>query len=76
MELKRMTYLVVLFALLLGACAPKTLTPDEDGLVWKFETAGEIWSSAVQVNETLIFGSDDFNVYALDAYTGELAWQF
>ncbi len=43
---------------------------------WTFTTGAAITSSPVVVNGTLYFGSDDFNVYAVDAATGAQKWKF
>lgn len=42
---------------------------------WKFKTNGRISGSAVVVDETIIFGSEDSCLYALNS-DGTLKWQF
>jgi outer membrane protein assembly factor BamB len=44
-------------------------------LLWKF-TTGNMVSSPAVVNGVVYVGSDDFNVYALNASTGSKLWQF
>jgi outer membrane protein assembly factor BamB len=46
------------------------------GLKWKFATGSRIVSSPVWSDGVLFFGSDDGNVYALDAATGHQNWKF
>ena len=43
--------------------------------LWKFETGGEIYSSAAVVDGRIIFGSYDNNLYCLNA-DGTLAWKY
>ncbi len=45
-------------------------------LLWKYETAGGINSSAAVANGVVYFGSDDENIYALDAAIGALLWKY
>ena len=42
---------------------------------WKFPTGDRIVSSPVTHNKILYFGSDDGNVYAVDAETGRQVWK-
>jgi outer membrane protein assembly factor BamB len=54
-----------------------TLTPSNVyGLdeAWSFSTGGDVESSPAVVNGVLYVGSDDGNVYALNAATGALKW--
>lgn len=44
--------------------------------VWRFQTEGEINSSANFYQENVLVGSQDFHLYALNSKTGELAWKF
>lgn len=59
---------------------------DEDGVfhainretgkgLWKFETNGEIYSSAAVIDGRILFGSYDNNLYCLNL-DGTLAWKF
>ena len=42
---------------------------------WKFATGNRIMSSPVIENKRIYFGSDDGNVYAIDAETGRQIWK-
>jgi eukaryotic-like serine/threonine-protein kinase len=42
---------------------------------WSFPTGDRVVSSAVWNDNTLYFGSDDGNVYAVDAQTGRQVWK-
>ena len=50
--------------------APRTLA----GVKWSFQTGERIVSSPVAHAGTVYFGSDDGQVYALDAASGRLRW--
>ena len=54
-----------------GESGPTNLT-----LRWKFSTGGGIISSPSVVEGRLYVGSEDKNVYCLDALTGKLLWNF
>ncbi|HTX90494.1 MAG TPA: PQQ-binding-like beta-propeller repeat protein [Anaerolineales bacterium] len=43
---------------------------------WVYETAGAIWGSPALDAGTVYTGSDDGNLYALDARTGKFKWKF
>ncbi|MCL6106109.1 MAG: PQQ-binding-like beta-propeller repeat protein [Actinobacteria bacterium] len=43
---------------------------------WKFETGGTVKSSPAFSNGTVYFGSDDKNLYALEASSGNKIWSF
>jgi len=43
---------------------------------WKFATGGRVVASAVARDATVYFGSDDGNLYAVDAGTGRQIWKF
>jgi eukaryotic-like serine/threonine-protein kinase len=43
---------------------------------WVFQTAGAIWGSPALSQGSVFIGSDDGNLYALDARTGSLRWKF
>lgn len=47
-----------------------------NGVKWRFQTDGYIRSSPVLSNDTLYFGSEDKNFYAVEASTGELKWKY
>ena len=43
---------------------------------WKFPTGNRIVSSPVIDNKTIYFGSDDGNIYAVDAQSGRQLWKY
>jgi len=43
---------------------------------WKFSTGGPVQTSPTIVEETVYIGSDDKNLYALDASSGKQSWKF
>src|ERR1700730_7286890 len=43
---------------------------------WKFPTGARVVSSPVWDNGVVYFGSDDHNLYAVDAATGRQNWKF
>jgi serine/threonine-protein kinase len=45
-------------------------------LKWSFTTDAPIQSSPTVVDNTVYFGSQDFNLYALDTDTGSIRWKF
>ena len=45
-------------------------------LKWSFQTGSEVHSSPTVVNGVVYFGSRDYNLYALDAETGQVKWTF
>ena len=46
------------------------------GVKWKFLTGGRVVSSPVWSGGVIYFGSDDHNVYAVDAATGLQKWKY
>jgi len=46
------------------------------GVKWKFATGGRVVASAVARDAIIYFGSDDGNLYAVDAATGRQIWKF
>jgi eukaryotic-like serine/threonine-protein kinase len=46
------------------------------GVKWKFATGDRIISSPIWSDGLVFFGSDDGNVYAVDAATGHQSWKF
>lgn len=46
------------------------------GVQWKFKARGHVVSSPAIYGTTLYVGSDDRNLYALDAFTGAERWHF
>jgi eukaryotic-like serine/threonine-protein kinase len=55
--------------------AGPTRTPEER-VLWGFTTGGAIWGEPLLAQGRLYFGSDDGNVYAVDAAQGTLGWIF
>jgi outer membrane protein assembly factor BamB len=47
-----------------------------DTLQWKFKTGGKIFSSPVVYGGVVFIGSEDKNLYALDAAGGAVKWKF
>ena len=54
-----------------ASVGPSNLT-----VAWKFATDGSVISSPTLVNGVVYAGSQDKNVYALDALSGSLIWKF
>ena len=50
--------------------------PSNLTIAWKFTTDGSVISSPSVVNGIVYAGSQDKNVYALDAYSGKLIWKY
>lgn len=46
------------------------------GVKWKFATGDRVISSPVWLGGVLYFGSDDGNIYAVDAATGRQNWKY
>lgn len=46
------------------------------GIKWKFATGGKVLSSPVADKGTIYIGSDDHNLYAVDAETGVQKWKY
>lgn len=46
------------------------------GIKWKFATGGKVLTSPVMDQGVIFVGSHDYNVYAVDARTGEQKWKF
>jgi eukaryotic-like serine/threonine-protein kinase len=58
------------------ARSPRDDKPRRGGQKWTFETRGPVYSSPAVVNGTVYFGSNDHNLYALDASSGQKLWSF
>jgi outer membrane protein assembly factor BamB len=56
-----------------GPVPTKVPTPEA---VWTYETGAPIWGTPAISDGTIIFGSDDGNLYAVNALTGGLKWKF
>lgn len=76
--------LAVTIALVFGfatlAAAEEATKPAVDSsaadarVMWTFKTGAPVWSSPTLVDDVIYIGSDDKNVYALDAATGGRKW--
>lgn len=55
----------------IGSGGPSNLT-----LVWKYTTNGAVMSSPSIENGIVYVGSQDKNIYALDAWSGNLIWSY
>jgi outer membrane protein assembly factor BamB/formylglycine-generating enzyme required for sulfatase activity len=53
-----------------------TGVPDLHGVAWRFRTGARVQSSPVAVDGVVYVGSDDGNVYAVDAESGREVWRF
>jgi hypothetical protein len=51
----------------------KVPTPEA---MWAYKTGGAIWGAPAVNDGTVYFGSDDGNLYAVDAQNGSLRWKF
>ena len=52
---------------------PTQVSPPEP--LWAFQTGGAIWGASVISDGTVFFGSDDGNLYAVNAQNGNLTWK-
>ncbi|UCC17827.1 MAG: PQQ-like beta-propeller repeat protein [Dehalococcoidales bacterium] len=52
------------------------LNTDTQQIIWEFATGDTVRSSPAKAGSVIYIGSEDGNLYALDAVTGELQWQF
>jgi outer membrane protein assembly factor BamB len=67
------TKLITLVLLILGL----SITIDADTTsTWMFKTGGQVYSSPAYFNGNIYIGSDDGNLYCLDAITGVEKWEF
>ncbi|HEV2254112.1 MAG TPA: PQQ-binding-like beta-propeller repeat protein [Streptosporangiaceae bacterium] len=58
-----------------GGTTPVT-PPRAGSVAWSFTTQGQIWSSPAVANGIVYFGSDDGNVYAVDARSHKMLWHY
>ncbi|VVB65336.1 Outer membrane protein assembly factor BamB [Candidatus Gugararchaeum adminiculabundum] len=65
----RRLFLIVFFALILSTAVFAAFK-------WQYSTGGPVYSSPVVSDGVVFFGSDDGNVYALEAQTGLVGWTF
>jgi outer membrane protein assembly factor BamB len=84
-------FLLLIMALVPSAAAVDTMfranaqhtgVYDNGGIVptntelWRFQTGGAVDSSPAVANGVVYVGSDDYNLYAIDALTGKEKWRF
>jgi eukaryotic-like serine/threonine-protein kinase len=55
---------------------PVPTTVPTPGAVWTYETRAPIWGTPAISDGSVYFGSDDGNLYVVDAQTGDLNWKF
>ncbi len=51
-------------------------TPTDDASLWRFDAGGWVVNAPAVADGVVYVGSDDNNVYALDAATGAMLWSF
>jgi hypothetical protein len=56
--------------------SPVSTTVPTPEPVWIFQTGAAIWGMPAISNGTVYFGSDDGNLYTVDAQNGSLRWKF
>jgi outer membrane protein assembly factor BamB len=44
--------------------------------LWTFQTEGAIWGTPAVSDDTVYFGSDDGNLYAVETQSGSIKWKF
>src|SRR5581483_988033 len=59
-----------------GGIYDSAAVPKFTEVKWKFNTHGQVYSSPALLNGVLYVGSNDHNLYALDAETGAQKWKF
>ena len=50
--------------------------PNTNNVLWTYTTGGFVWSSPTVVDSRVYIGSDDHNVYCLNALTGAKIWNY
>lgn len=56
--------------------SPIPTTGPTPEVVWTFKAGAAIWGTPAISDGTVYFGSDDANLYAVDAQNGSLRWKF
>lgn len=51
-------------------------TPDNNSLLWSFDTGTQIESSPVVMDDKVYFGSDNGRIYCVNISTGDEVWNF
>jgi len=59
-----------------GVAVGQSGPSDINNYLWKYETEGPITGSAVAADGKVYFGSQDKNIYCLNARNGSLIWKF
>jgi outer membrane protein assembly factor BamB/tRNA A-37 threonylcarbamoyl transferase component Bud32 len=59
-----------------GYIAEAELPHSEVKEVWRFQANGAVRTSPVVVENTIFFGANDGNLYAVNKFTGEQRWEF
>lgn len=55
---------------------PSPTSAADEHVIWKFQTGGAIWGSPAFYDGVVFTGSDDGNLYAVEAGTGKKKWAF
>ena len=63
-------------SLLLPGDGPDVPPPSDESFLWHYPTGGWIVNAPTVTDGVVYVGSDDNNLYVLDAFTGELLWSF
>jgi eukaryotic-like serine/threonine-protein kinase len=50
--------------------------PELHGVLWKFKTAGQVYSSPILADGVVFVGSTDGSLYAIEAASGRQKWKF
>ena len=66
----------VTFVPILSSPSPTPTQLSAPEVRWTFQTEGAVWGTATVNNGIVYIGSDDGNLYAIDANTGNLKWKF
>ncbi len=54
----------------------ETKSPDYGILIWNYTTGNQVQSSAILYENRIYFGSDDGNIYCLNAESGKKLWNY
>lgn len=54
----------------------ETKSPDYGILIWNYTTANQVQSSPIYYENRIYFGSDDSNIYCLNAENGKKLWNY
>jgi len=67
---------IFLIFLIFSSVSIISISRAEPNIKWFLTTGGAVYSSPLYDNGKIYIGSDDFNLYSLDAETGKINWQF